>query len=212
MRAIGMREMESEWWETPTRSQRSRGRREWRGWRATGTRPALLLEGALLVFCLFVATVSQEESAEIFAILAMVGTPFVVMATLAYLVFRRITSSVPRRSYAADYECRCAPEADDVRPVLPRSAELSGEQRLRRRYVAGELSESEFQLGMIVLAKERFTQGHLSLSEYEVQLDRLLERARAAAVLGAEAAAPTKAAAAAPPGGLVAGEAAAPLS
>ncbi|MBI3972894.1 MAG: hypothetical protein HY332_16580 [Chloroflexi bacterium] len=57
-------------------------------------------------------------------------------------------------------------------------APLSPDARLRRRYVAGELTYQQFQAEMVTLLKERYTRGDLTLSAYEAELDDLLKRAR----------------------------------
>lgn len=50
--------------------------------------------------------------------------------------------------------------------------------RLRRRYLAGELTDSEFQFAMMDALKERFARGKMTVSEYERELDQLLRRGR----------------------------------
>jgi hypothetical protein len=52
------------------------------------------------------------------------------------------------------------------------------EVRLRRRYVAGELSYAEFRDTMLERLKTRFADGELRLAEYEAEVERLLRPGR----------------------------------
>ena len=185
MQARATREWGADWWEVPGRRERDR-RQEW--W-AGATRTALRLESVLLVLCLVIATLTNDESVELFFPLALLGTPLVIFATMALLLFRFLTTGARGRSRAATEgapACTCPLGAGprgtlDARDTALPAARLTEEQRLRRRYIAGELTDSEFQLAIMMLGKERVTRGQLSLSEYELELDRLLSRARGAA-------------------------------
>lgn len=46
--------------------------------------------------------------------------------------------------------------------------------RLRRRYVAGQLTDDQFRVGMLANLKARFAAGSLDVSEYEAEVTRLL--------------------------------------
>jgi uncharacterized membrane protein len=52
------------------------------------------------------------------------------------------------------------------------------EVRLRRRYVAGDLSYAEFREEMLGHLKERFARGELRLPDYEAAVERLLRPGR----------------------------------
>lgn len=45
---------------------------------------------------------------------------------------------------------------------------------LRRRYVAGEISEQEFRIGLVDLLKEQYVRGELDTWEFEQRLERVL--------------------------------------
>jgi hypothetical protein len=64
---------------------------------------------------------------------------------------------------------------DRGRPGAPG---LTPEATLRRRYVAGELSYTEFRDTMLERLKERYAGGELRLAEYELEVERLLRPGR----------------------------------
>jgi hypothetical protein len=119
--------------------------------------PAAMLATVLaLPFLLLALVVTVAAVALPFAILAaMFGGPL-------YLVYR--LTGGRERSRRGDGE-----DDDDL---LPEDA------RLRRRYVAGEITYAQFQEGMMGLLKERYTRGALPLAEYEAELEKLMAPAR----------------------------------
>ncbi|MGH2355074.1 MAG: hypothetical protein ACRDI2_19710 [Chloroflexota bacterium] len=96
--------------------------------------------------------------------LLAVALPFAILAAVfggpLYLVYRLAGGGRRRRS----------DEDDEVT--------LSPEVLLRRRYVAGELTYQQFQTGMVDVLKDRFARGELPISEYEAELEKLLQPAR----------------------------------
>ncbi len=78
------------------------------------------------------------------------------------------------RLFGRGHRAREPREAEPIATTPP----LSPEARLRRRYVAGELTYEQFRTGMVDLLKERFARGELAVAEYESELEKLLEPAR----------------------------------
>lgn len=64
------------------------------------------------------------------------------------------------------------------RMPVPEESSITPEGLIRRRYVAGELTYTEFQDAMLALLKGRFTRGEIALAQYEAELERLLQPAR----------------------------------
>ena len=84
-----------------------------------------------------------------------------VIAIPAWLFWRASKDERSRRNRSEhDYE----PLADADREAA----------RLRRRYVAGQLTDEQFRVGMLANLKERFAAGSLDVSEYEAEVARLL--------------------------------------
>jgi len=102
----------------------------------------------------------------LFACLVLLcALPFVLVGGVGYLGYRQLRGgrrAEPHASAASD---------------LP-AAELSPAEVLRRRYIAGELTNEQFQSQMIDLLKGRFERGELDLHEYEYELGRFLEPER----------------------------------
>jgi hypothetical protein len=103
---------------------------------------------------------------------AAVATPFAIVAAIfgaPFYLIHRLTRGAGSASRDAD---------DDADAAYPARAVHSEEALLRRRYVAGELTYQQFQTGMVGLLKERFARGDLRLTEYEAELEKLLQPAR----------------------------------
>ena len=66
-------------------------------------------------------------------------------------------------------------EGDDEEDLVGR---LGPEGLLRRRYVAGELTYEQFRTGMLESLKGRFTRGEMNVTQYERELQALIEPAR----------------------------------
>lgn len=108
-----------------------------------------------------------------------VALPFGILAAIfggpVYLIHRLIGAG-PRHAPSA------RGDDDDLEPDDEEDDEVlhpaRAEARLRRRYVAGELSYEQFQSGMLSSLKQRFSAGQLSMTEYERELDQLLHPSR----------------------------------
>lgn len=94
----------------------------------------------------------------------------VLLGGPVYLLFRLFFAG--RHQRQAEYD---EPRAQ---PRVQGPVSLAPDALLRRRYVAGELTYQQFQAGMTDVLKERFQRGELGVSEYEAELDKLLEPAR----------------------------------
>jgi uncharacterized membrane protein len=128
---------------------------------------------------------------------AMIGLPFVILALLIaamslliplvvltavfglpMMVLYRVVFGDRREARSeADRGEQTSRRIDSTAPAM------SEEMQLRRRYVAGELTDNEFQVSMLDVLKERFTRGKMSVSEYEREVDHLLRRSREAQAL-----------------------------
>ncbi|CAA9296526.1 MAG: hypothetical protein AVDCRST_MAG77-5621 [uncultured Chloroflexi bacterium] len=156
----------------------TRGRGRAHTWHSSAFARTLMAVGALLLLAM-AAVVGVPM--ELFAL----ASPFALTAIVAILVYRAFAGigQPAQQVRVSDYDYD---EDDGAGGVSMRGdSRPTSEQRLRRRYVVGELSHAEFERGMVGVIKERFARGQLSLTAYERELDRLFERSRVAATLGA---------------------------
>ena len=132
----------------------------------SGLAPLLLAPLALLGILVGALVSLPLIALVLLSVLVALAIPAVILAVIfggpAYLLYRLFGRS--RRSR----------EAEPAAPAAP----LAPEVRLRRRYVAGELTYDQFRTGMVDLLKERFARGELAVTEYEAELEKLLEPAR----------------------------------
>jgi uncharacterized membrane protein len=63
-------------------------------------------------------------------------------------------------------------DLDDEDEALPADA------LLRRRFIAGEMTYDQFQREAVALLKNRYARGAIKLTEYEVELEKLIAPAR----------------------------------
>ena len=156
-------------------------------WRVGAFERLLMALGTLLLLILFTTAAVDEEAMELFAGLFVVSLPIAVTTIGAVLVFRAVAGTRRAAPLVSGEEDGDADDDDDQAragaAVRRAASRLTPEQRLRRRYIAGEFGRAEFERGMVDVIKERFASGRLSLTAYERELDRLLERSRAAAAL-----------------------------
>ena len=100
-------------------------------------------------------------------LVAVVALPFAILAAVfggpLYLLYR-IGGA---RSRSAE-----AYELDDEDEALPADA------LLRRRFIAGEMTYDQFQREAVALLKDRYARGAIKLTEYEVELEKLIAPAR----------------------------------
>ena len=115
-------------------------------------------------------------------IAAVVAVPFLlvasVLAIVAILVVLAVAVAVAAGAIAlpawlvwrASRERREQATRVDV-PLDDADREAS---RLRRRYVAGQITDDQYQIAMLANLKARFATGALDVSEYEAEVSRLL--------------------------------------
>ena len=115
-------------------------------------------------------------------IAAVVAVPFLlvasVLAIVAILVVLAVAVAVAAGVIAlpawlfwrASRERRERAARDDE-PLDDADREAS---RLRRRYVAGQITDDQYQIAMLANLKARFATGALDVSEYEAEVSRLL--------------------------------------
>lgn len=118
-------------------------------------------------------------------IAAVVAVPFLlvasVLAIVAILVVLAVAVAVAAgvialpawlfwRASRDDRERRERAARDDE-PLDDADREAS---RLRRRYVAGQITDDQYQIAMLANLKARFATGALDVSEYEAEVSRLL--------------------------------------
>jgi|GEM_PF-1124980 len=126
--------------------------------------PFLLLSSVLaaVVAVPFLLVSSVLAVVVIVAVLALVVAAAAgVIGVPAWLFWRASKEDRERRDQAGH-------DAD-----APDDAEREA-ARLRRLYVAGQLTDDQFRVGMIANLKARFAAGSLDVSEYEAEVARLL--------------------------------------
>ena len=117
---------------------------------------------ATLVAVPFLLVASVLAVAAIIVILAVaVAVAGGVIALPAWLFWRASRDDRERRGR----------EARDEEPIDDAEREAS---RLRRRYVAGQLTDDQFRDAMLAHLKRRFAAGSLDVSEFEAEVSRLL--------------------------------------
>ena len=115
-------------------------------------------------------------------IATLVAVPFLlvasVLAVAAIIVILAVAVAVaggvialPAWLFWRAYRERRGREARDEEPIDDAEREAS---RLRRRYVAGQLTDDQFRDAMLAHLKRRFAAGSLDVSEYEAEVSRLL--------------------------------------
>lgn len=161
-----------------------KGRRHWRRIAVIALYVALLL-GALPG--LLVALLSGQPAIALIAVpVTMVATviasPFVILALLVGLlgmaVPLAILAAVVGGPLYLMYRLAVRGRRHGGWSEGELGDDLPADALLRRRYVAGELTYTQFQSGMVDVLKERVTRGELALLEYEAELEKLLQPAR----------------------------------
>jgi hypothetical protein len=142
--------------------------------------PAMLLFTPLMALGVFIAIPFVLLAITVAFLGSALGlaVPVLLVGGPLYLLYRLLGGHGPnwsRRSTAA-YDGNEVEEA--LRMAAAQKAAARPETLLRRRYVAGELTYQEFQSGMVGILKERFARGEMALTEYEAEIERLLEPAR----------------------------------
>jgi uncharacterized membrane protein len=119
------------------------------------------------------------------AIGTVVALPFLVLALVIALIsvalpFGILTAILGGPFYVFHRLTRRAGDAEDVDQDDDEDApvRLGPEGILRRRYVAGELTYTQFRDGMLDTLKRRFAVGDLNVTQYERELQLLIEPAR----------------------------------
>ena len=104
---------------------------------------------------------------------AAIAAPFVALVGVPVMVLRAMFRSGGAPSMDAQHRReRAAPPAPAAQSPASQDAAT---EILRRRYAAGQLSQSEFQGMLINLLKERYIAGKIGQSQYEQQLEVLLQ-------------------------------------
>jgi uncharacterized membrane protein len=104
---------------------------------------------------------------------AVLGAPFALIGLLVMALPLLTTGLIVGVPLVLVYKMMGAQRRGD-----PADPAFTPEARLRRRYVAGELSYAEFRDTMLERLKTRFAEGELRLAEYEAEVERLLRPGR----------------------------------
>ncbi len=103
-------------------------------------------------------------------LVALVALPFAMLAVVfggpLYMLYR-VGSARSRSVREYDFD-----DEGDEDEALPADA------LLRRRFIAGEITYDQFQREAVALLKDRYARGAIKLTEYEVELEKLIAPAR----------------------------------
>ncbi len=160
----------------------ARKNKQWRHWRRHVRTLffAVLLLGALPGLIISAATGLPWTLLLIPAgmIGALVATPITVLALALMVLSMALPVLVLGAVFGAPlYLVYRLVNGPGRTPALE-DAGVTPEAVLRRRYVAGELSYAEFRGEMLTCLKGRFASGELALSQYEAELEKLMQPAR----------------------------------